>query len=884
MQSKPEKIYLKDYKVPPFLIDRTALHFDLRDDVTVVTATLQCRRNPASAEKSARLRLNGEKLLLKSVSVNDVALTPDAYELTDDALILPESGDAFTVTTVVEIDPASNTSLEGLYRSSGNFCTQCEAEGFRKITYYLDRPDVMSVFSTTIEADEKSCPVLLSNGNLVEARSLGGGRHMARWEDPYPKPSYLFALVAGDLAVREDSYTTKSGREVALKIYTERHNLDRTEHALASLKKAMRWDEEVYGLEYDLDIYMIVSVDDFNMGAMENKGLNIFNSKLALARPDTATDTDYINIEAVIAHEYFHNWTGNRVTCRDWFQLSLKEGLTVFRDQSFTADMTSEPVKRIGDVRALRSHQFAEDASPMAHPVRPASYIEINNFYTLTVYEKGAEVVRMYQTLLGREGFRKGMDLYFQRHDGQAVTTDDFRRAMEDANGVDLAQFPRWYDQAGTPEVTITSEWREAEGKYLLHVEQYCPPTPEAEEKAPFLIPMKIGLLDSRGNDMEYRCEQGKPAVDPEVFQFTEKKETLVFSGLKERPVPSLFRHFSAPIKLRYDYSDDELAFLLAHDNDDFNRWDAGQLLQTRALMAMVEALQQGREASASSVLFDAVGHLLEQAERNDPALLAEALMLPDEGFLGEQMDVIDVDAIHAARAALRREIARRFASLWEGIYRANATEGGYSLEPASMGRRRLKNLALAYLLAGDAEQYSSLALEQFEGADNMTDSIAVLQALRDTDVAVRRQVFDAFHDRWRDDPLVLDKWFAIQATAARPDVLDEVKRLMEHRGFTLKNPNRVRALVGAYMQANPVGFHRADGAGYAFAAETITALDALNPQVASRLAKVFSRWRRYDSNRQRLMHDALERIAAREGLSPDVYEVVSNSLNPNVA
>ncbi len=878
-ESSPAVIHLEDYKVPPFLIDNVDLRFELRDDVTLVSTKLQCRRNPASNEKTDELCLDGEALALKSVAVDGRELSEDEYTLTDTSLAVIAPADAFTVTTEVEIHPEKNTALEGLYRSSGNFCTQCEAQGFRKITYYLDRPDVMAVFSTTIVADEIKYPVLLSNGNLVEKQQLPDGRHLARWEDPFPKPSYLFALVAGDLAVREDSFRTQSGRDVALKIFTEQHNLDRTAHAMASLKKAMRWDEEVYGREYDLDIYMIVSVDDFNMGAMENKGLNIFNSKLVLARPDTATDTDYINIEAVIAHEYFHNWTGNRITCRDWFQLSLKEGLTVFRDQSFTADMTSEPVKRIEDVRALRSHQFPEDESPMAHPVRPSSYIEINNFYTLTVYEKGAEVVRMYQTLLGREGFRKGMDLYFSRHDGQAVTTDDFRRAMEDANGVDLSQFQRWYEQAGTPEVTIRSEWDGAQGRFTLHIEQYCPPTPESSDKKPFLIPMKIGLVDRAGSDMELHCDNGRAAVDATVFQITQARETLVFRDLEERPTPSFFRHFSAPIKLKYDYSDEELAFLLAHDNDDFNRWDAGQRLQTRCLLAMVDNLQQGRDAVVNPVLIEAVGHLLDDSANSDPALLAEAMTLPDETYIGEQLDIVDVDAIHEARTLLRKRLAVAFMAQWDALYASLQSDQAYCLDADSMGKRRLKNIALGFLVAGDEQKYADIAMQQYSSANNMTDSIAVLQVLKDTDTEARETVLKLFHDRWQDDPLVLDKWFAIQATAARSDTLDVVKGLMSHPGFSMTNPNRVRALIGAFMQANPVGFHRRDGAGYRFAADMVIALDEINPQIAARLAKVFSRWRRYDDQRQASMRKALKRIASKTPLSADVFEVVSNSL-----
>lgn len=879
-ESSPAAIHLEDYKVPPFLIDRTDLRFELRDDVTIVSGKLQCRRNPDSEENTNVLRLDGESLELISVAVNGEPLSEAAYTLNETSLTLHAPADVFVVDTKVAIHPERNTALEGLYRSSGNFCTQCEAQGFRKITYYLDRPDVMAVFSTTIIADEKNYPVLLSNGNLVQKQQRQDGRHLAKWEDPFPKPSYLFALVAGDLAVREDHFRTRSGREVTLQIFTEQHNLDRTAHAMASLKKAMRWDEEAYGREYDLDIYMIVSVDDFNMGAMENKGLNIFNSKLVLARPDTATDTDYVNIEAVIAHEYFHNWTGNRITCRDWFQLSLKEGLTVFRDQSFTADMTSEPVKRIDDVRALRSHQFLEDESPMAHPVRPSSYIEINNFYTLTVYEKGAEVVRMYQTLLGREGFRRGMDLYFERHDGQAVTTDDFRRAMEDANGVDLSQFQRWYEQAGTPEVTVKSAWDEVQGKLTLTIEQYCPPTPESSDKKPFLIPLKIGLVDSTGADMELHCENGKPTADPGVFQITQQQETLVFSHLKEKPVPSLFRHFSAPIKLKYDYSDEELAFLLAHDNDNFNRWDAGQQLYIRCLLSMVADLRRGTEATISPVLLKAVGHLLEERHNSDPALLAEALALPDEAYVGDQLETIDVDLIHDARTRLRKQLADTFTAQWEAIYTSFQTDGEYRIDATSMGRRRLKNLALDFLIAGDEDKYAEIAMQQYVSANNMTDSIAVLQVLKDSDSAVRKNILASFHERWKNDPLVLDKWFAIQATSARSDTLDVVKRLMSHPGFSMTNPNRVRALIGAFMQANPVGFHRRDGAGYHFSADMIMALDEVNPQIAARLAKVLSRWRRYDDQRQAAMRQALQRIAAKEPLSADVFEVVSNSLS----
>ncbi len=875
-ESSPKVIHLEEYTPPPFFIETADLYFDLHDDATLVTARLKIVRNKACVEAPSEIYLNGEGLLLKSISRDGNTLSEDLYRLDERGLTILQAGDEFYLETVVEIHPENNTALEGLYRSSGNYCTQCEAEGFRKITYYLDRPDVMAVFTTTIEADETAFPVLLSNGNPVEKKRLGKGRHSVRWVDPFRKPSYLFALVAGDLAITQGNYRTMSGREVRLQIYTEHHNRDRTAHALQSLIRAMQWDEETYGLEYDLDIYMIVAVDDFNMGAMENKGLNIFNSKFVLARPDTATDTDYVNIEAVIAHEYFHNWTGNRITCRDWFQLSLKEGLTVFRDQCFTADMTSAAVKRIDDVRALRSHQFPEDASPMAHPVRPSSYMEINNFYTLTVYEKGAEVVRMYQTLLGKEGFRKGMDLYFQRHDGQAVTTDDFRQAMADANGVDLSLFQRWYEQAGTPEVTLKSQWDESSGTFTLAIRQTCPPTPESSEKKPYLIPMKLGLLDHQGNDLPLKDLEGEALDD--VISLTEASQTVAFSGLGEKPVPSLFRGFSAPVKIHYEYTDEELAFLMANDNDAFNRWDAGQSLYMRNLLSMIRKLQHGEKPVVSPVLLSAVESLLLD-KAMDPALLAEAIILPDEVFLGEQMETIDVDAIHAAREQLKQCLAREFQSQWEDIYRQSGTPGKYKIDAASIGKRRLKNIALDYLLETGGEAYQVLALEQYSQADNMTDCMGAMQALKNGDSPQREKVLEDFYNRWQDDALVLDKWFTVQATSSRPDTLDRVKSLMGNPAFSISNPNRVRSLIGAFMQANPAGFHRRDGAGYEFAMDIIMRLDDINPQIAARLAKVFSRWQRYDKTRQASMQRCLRRIADKAHLSADVFEIVSNSL-----
>ncbi|HGG58821.1 MAG TPA: aminopeptidase N [Gammaproteobacteria bacterium] len=874
-EGSPRVIYLKDYRPPAFWIDSVDLHFDLREGETTVSSRIAFRRNGEGPREP--LRLDGVDLTPVSVSIDGRELTAEEYRIDAEGLILPETPDEFVFESVVKIHPEENTSLEGLYQSSGNYCTQCEAHGFRKITWFLDRPDVMTVFTTTIEADKARFPVLLSNGNPVDSGDAGEGRHWAKWHDPFRKPSYLFALVAGDLAVTEGSFTTRSGREAALRIYTEHHNAHRTAHALRSLEKAMRWDEERFGLEYDLDLYMIVAVDDFNMGAMENKGLNIFNSKFVLALPETATDTDFVNIEAVIAHEYFHNWTGNRVTCRDWFQLSLKEGLTVFRDQSFTADMTSPAVKRIDDVRMLRSVQFAEDASPMAHPVRPDSYIEINNFYTVTVYEKGAEVVRMYQTLLGREGFRKGMDLYFQRHDGQAVTTDDFRHAMADANGVDLEQFQRWYEQAGTPRVAAESAWNAETGDYSLTFSQQCPEGQDEAAFEPMMIPVRVALLSSDGAPIESRLKGGETVAHEHLLVLTESRQRFVFTGLDAEPTPSLLRDFSAPVILEYDYSDEALGFLAAHDSDAFNRWEAGQRLATRVLLERIQRIGEGRTVETPDALIEAWRHLLDDRE-SDRALLAEALVLPGEAYLAEQVSVIRPDIIHQARQGLIRELAERFEDALRRVYDENRDEDDFALDAASMGRRRLKNVVLGLMTASGSAEALTLALDQFRGATNMTDAMGALSALADHDREQRRAALAEFHERWRDDSLVMDKWFAAQAGATLPGVVDEVRRLMEHPLFTIKNPNKVRALIGAFA-ANPTGFHAADGTGYRFVGEQIQTLDSINPQVAARLAKQFTRWRHYDDGRQALMRKELEGLQARPGLSRDVYEIVSRSL-----
>ncbi|MGV6859078.1 MAG: aminopeptidase N [bacterium] len=882
-EGSPRTIYLKDYTVPAYLVKSVDLYFDLRPGETLVTTRAVYISNPESQDDSGALRLEGEQLELLSVTMDGELLPAEAYSVDDEGLTLHSVPQRFELETRVRIHPEDNTALEGLYQSSGNYCTQCEAQGFRKITYFPDRPDVMTIFTTTIEADVKAFPVLLSNGNLVSEGELAEGRHFATWLDPFAKPAYLFALVAGDLAKTEGSFTTQSGREVALHIFTEAHNAHKTQHAVRSLQKAMKWDEERFGLGYDLDVYMIVAVDDFNMGAMENKGLNVFNSKFVLALPDSATDVDYVNIEAVIAHEYFHNWTGNRVTCRDWFQLSLKEGLTVFRDQSFTADMTSAAVKRIDDVRMLRAHQFPEDASPMAHPIRPSSFIEINNFYTVTVYEKGAEVVRLYETLLGRDGFRKGMDLYFERHDGQAVTTDDFRKAMADANGVDLSLLQRWYEQAGTPQLHVSESWDEAQGQYTLTLSQRCAPTPETEEKQPFPIPVRIGLLgaDGAGLPLQLADEETQDNAPLErVLLLEEESRSFVFTGLSERPVPSLLRGFSAPVQLHYDWTDEQLAFLMTNDSDEFNRWEAGQTLATKVLMGLVEDVQQGNALTLNPHLLSAYRALLEDSQA-DPALLAEALLLPDMSYLAEQMSVIDVDAIYAAREFVRQTLSSELGGLWQAVYTANATDGEYSLDALSMGKRRLKNVALSYLLEGGDEASVELAMSQFSNATNMTDTMGALSPLVHSGAKeAAEKVLASFEARFKEDTLVMDKWFSVQATAPAEETLAAVQRLMEHPLFSLQNPNKVRALIGAFAQANPVGFHAKDGSGYRFVADIILQLDALNPQVASRMSKIFTRWKRYDSSRQALMKAQLERIHQHEGLSRDVFEVVDRSLS----
>ncbi|HEX7646487.1 MAG TPA: aminopeptidase N [Noviherbaspirillum sp.] len=881
----PQTIYRKDYTPPSFWVDTVEMGFDLDPQATRVATRLKMRRNPESRSKS--IVLCGESLQLVQLRMNGKALTRRAYTLHDGMLEIAHAPDEVTLEIETLIQPDLNTSLMGLYVSNGNFFTQCEAEGFRKITFFPDRPDVMARYKVMLRADKEKYPVLLGNGNLVEQGDLGDGRHYAVWDDPFPKPSYLFALVAGKLVCQEETFRLLSGRDVLLQVWVEEGNLDKTQHAMDSLKKSIRWDEERFGLELDLDRFMIVAVGDFNMGAMENKGLNIFNTKYVLANPRIATDADFANIESVVGHEYFHNWTGNRVTCRDWFQLSLKEGLTVFRDQEFSADMigtdSGRAVKRIEDVRVLRQAQFPEDAGPMAHPVRPDSYVEINNFYTVTIYEKGSEVVRMYQTLLGRDGFRKGMDLYFQRHDGQAVECDDFRRAMADANDRDLTQFELWYSQAGTPRVKVETRYEETADTYTVTLTQSCPATPGQAQKRPYHIPVAIGLLDSGGRDMPLHME-GAQGVAPTtaVLELTQESQTFEFVNVTEKPVPSLLRNFSAPVVLEYDYTDAELAFLMAHDSDPFNRWEAGQRLAMRRMLTLTDAVQND-SALTDPELQDAALNDAFRATLNDTALDAAfrelALTLPSESMVAEQVDVVDPHAIHAVRQFLRRSLAEAMRTEWEVAYQSNRTPGTYSPDAVSAGKRGLKNLALAYLAELNDADAHLLAQRQYDSANNMTDRMAALTALVNSSAPGREEALAHFYREFENEALVIDKWFSLQATARTTDVA-VVRKLMEHPAFTLKNPNRARSLIFSFCNGNPAQFHAVDGSGYDFWAEQVIALNALNPQVAARLARTLDRWRKYAPALQQKMQSALKKVASAKSLSKDVLEVVTKSLS----
>ncbi|ATZ94927.1 aminopeptidase N [Dickeya fangzhongdai] len=869
MSQQPQVKYRHDYRAPDYTITDIALDFDLHPEQTRVVAVSQV---VLQGEQGAALKLDGEGLKLLSVQVDGQDW--QAHRLLEGGLELTGLPEKFTLRIETEISPATNSALEGLYQSGEALCTQCEAEGFRHITYYLDRPDVLARFTTRITADKARYPYLLSNGNRVAQGEQGEGRHWVEWQDPFPKPCYLFALVAGDFDVLRDSFITRSGREVALELFVDRGNLDRADWAMTSLKNAMKWDETRFGLEYDLDIYMIVAVDFFNMGAMENKGLNIFNSKFVLAKAETATDKDYLGIEAVIAHEYFHNWTGNRVTCRDWFQLSLKEGLTVFRDQEFSSDVGSRPANRIDNVRVMRGAQFAEDASPMSHPIRPDQVIEMNNFYTLTVYEKGSEVIRMMHTLLGEEKFQAGMRLYFDRHDGSAATCDDFVQAMEDASSVDLSQFRRWYSQSGTPVVTVRDDYDAATRQYRLHVSQTTPVGADKQPKLPLHIPLDVELYDTEGLVISLRQKGQKLGS---VLNVTEAEQTFVFDDVPCQPVPSLLREFSAPVKLNYPWSDEQLTFLMRHASNAFSRWDAAQSLLANYIRLNVARYQQKQPLSLPMHVVDAFrGVLLD--DQLDPMLASQILSLPSENEMAELLDVIDPDAIAAVRQSLVQTLAQEMADELLAVYRANKL-ASYRVDQQDMGKRALRNVCLSYLAFADRSQADALAAAQFTDADNMTDSLAAMAAAVAAQLPSRDTLLAAFDERWHQDGLVMDKWFVLQASSPASDVLNRVRELLNHRSFSLNNPNRLRSLVGSFCAGNPSAFHAVDGSGYQFLTEMLSDLNTRNPQVASRLIEPLIRFKRYDSNRQALMRQALETLKGLENLSGDLFEKITKAL-----
>ncbi|QSP93398.1 aminopeptidase N [Marinobacter salinisoli] len=875
--NQPQTIYLSEYRVPAYLVDNVDLRFELFEDGARVHSTLAIRRNPESDAGAAPLELDGDSLVLESVALNGEVLADDAFEDRGDRLIVNSVPEQFKLSVVTWIEPQNNTRLEGLYKSSGMFCTQCEAEGFRCITFFPDRPDVMARFRTRVEADKTAYPVLLSNGNPVESGDLDNDRHFVTWEDPFPKPCYLFALVAGDLVEKRDTFTTCSGRDIDLRMYVEPRNADKCAHAMDSLKRSMRWDEDVYGREYDLDIFMIVAVDDFNMGAMENKGLNIFNSSCVLASKETATDVAFQRIEAIVAHEYFHNWSGNRVTCRDWFQLSLKEGFTVLRDAQFSADMGSDTVKRIEDATLMRTAQFAEDAGPMSHPVRPSSYIEISNFYTLTIYEKGAEVVRMIRTLLGEDLFRKGSDLYFERHDGQAVTTDDFVKAMEDASGRDLSQFRLWYEQAGTPVLDVADEFDAERGVYRLTVRQSIPDTPGQTDKQPQHTPFALGLLDEHGKALPLRLSANEQDAPVErVLELTDESHVFEFHGLAQKPTPSLLRHFSAPVRVHYPWTREQLLFLMSHDPDGFNRWDAGQRLAVDVIQSLVG---EPKDTPLDSRLVTAYRHLVTDSSL-DQALVAKMLQLPSEAYLIELAREADVPAIHAARERVLKHLAIALRDDLVACYRRNASGEDYAVTPEQVARRSLRNTALAWLLVINDEEGRELALRQYREADNMTDRMGALRALVNSDYeSDREQVLDDFYQRFQTDPQVVEQWLSVQASSPVAGQLPKVRALLEHEAFDWRNPNKVRSVIGAFAGQNLPGFHAVDGSGYDFLAEQVCRLDDINPQIAARLVTPLTRWKKFAPAYRSQMKSALEQVRDKSGLSKDVYEVVHKSL-----
>ena len=875
MNAKTDKpVHLSDYQKPNYLIGEAQFRFDVFETKTRVVSHLAVRRNRGVSGDA--LSLNGEGLKLIEVSVNGKPLSAHDYELTASHLILPNPPAEFSLEIENEIEPHRNKSLEGLYRSGDMFCTQNEPEGFRHITYFLDRPDVMTKMTTTISADRKKYPVLLCNGNLIDSGDAEDGRHFVTWQDPFPKPAYLFALVAGCLGVVTDRYKTRSGRTIQLKLYVDKGNEPKTTYAMGALKRAMKWDEDTFGLECDLDTYMIVAVDAFNMGAMENKGLNIFNSQYILADPKTATDQNYLGIESVIGHEYFHNWTGNRVTCRDWFQITLKEGLTIFRDQEFSSDMSSRSVKRISDVRVLRDHQFVEDAGPNAHPVRPSTYLEINNFYTSTVYQKGSEVIRMIHTLIGRDLFRKGMEIYFKRFDGQAVTTDDFVSAMEQASGMDLTQFKLWYEQRGTPVCHVVTRFDRDRRELECEIKQTPSAVAPPEERSPFYFPLSVGFLDEKGKDLplELKGERSGKKGTTRILHVSEAEQSFVFKNIPYHPVPSLLRNFSAPVELVYEYTTEELMFLLTHDSDPFNRYEAARRLAALVLGELIEAHLKQEKLFAAKDLLDAFGSLLSD-ERLDPAFKAEVLVLPSETQLVETMNPCDFEAAHAAREFLIQAIAQAHEEEFLSVYRTLSAPGIYSLEPKAIGRRTLKNLALRYVTAIQGAEHWKLAEHQFESASNMTDELSALSVLCDLEVEARDRAIRAFYGKWKHDSLVMNKWFAVQAASKHLRVFEHVKALARDPAYDGKNPNKIRSLVGVFGQ-NLVRFHDVSGECYAWMADQVMAIDEFNPIVASRMTHAFQKFQKLGPRHKALMAKSLDRILGLNRLSRDVFEVIS--------
>lgn len=873
--AKPKTIRLADYAPPPYRATHIDLTFDLHPTATRVTALTRYESAHNRTKGVSPLLLDGEHMALLFIQMNDKDLVEGKdYVRNETTLTIPLPPETFTLRVVTEVNPEANKALEGLYLSRGKFTTQCEAEGFRRITYFQDRPDVMARFRVSLTAPKSTCPVLLSNGNPIETRDESRDRHTAVWDDPYPKPCYLFALVAGDLGHIADTFTTQSGRKVALKIFVERGKESRALYAMGSLKRAMRWDEEKYGREYDLDVFNIVAVSDFNMGAMENKGLNIFNDKYILADAETATDTDYEMIESIVAHEYFHNWTGDRVTCREWFQLSLKEGLTVFRDQQFSEDMRSRSVRRIEDVDALRGRQFTEDAGPLAHSVRPDNYMEINNFYTATVYEKGAEVIRMQHTLLGPERYRAALDLYFHRHDGQAVTCEDFVACMENVSGRDLTQFKLWYQQAGTPVITAQGAHDPKLNTYTLTLHQSIEPTPGQSVKEPMHIPFAVGFVGRNGQDvpLSLRGVNTKPTATT-ILELRRSSQQFVFENIPAGALPSLNRDFSAPVNVITDLSDSDRAFLMAHDSDSFNRWQAKQDYAASIILATI-----GRDGGVDNNFLDAFGTVI-MDESLDDAYRAWLMALPGFDDLANRMKIEDPLGLFKAREVVRCAVAARYRNALLSIYTARATAARFSPDADGAGRRTLKNTALSYLAALETPETTSLIKAQFDNADNMTDRMTALSLLADIDTPARRDAIDSFHARFRDDAVVLDKWLTVQAASSLPGTLNTVKNLLLHPSYEPKNPNRIRALLGTLSLRNPIHFHATDGSGYAFIADQLIAIDKFNPQTAARLLPPLGRWKRFGQERQKLMLTALEKIASQPGLSRDMTELVTKSL-----